>query len=1158
MKPGVTPTRARVRRIHPAIYDAFKTELNTMVSAGILIPAPAHVPWASAIVVVPKRATAVGKHAGVRICGDFTSRNTAAVVPDYEHPLVGDLLNNLSSFAYASTLDLTMGYSQVIIPPELRESTTIVTPEGRFMYKRLPQGLAESAAIFSSGVADILQHLINVGTVLQYVDDIAIVTREGKAGDPKTIRRHIADIDKTLSALSDANIRVNLLKSSFLSTSISYLGCIVSDGKRSIDPSRLQGLNNLEAPRNLREAEAFGGLANYHSTFVKDLATTLAPLNDYIANERRERKINKKHSASPPSSVIAAFVKSKDAILQATALLQPRPDRPFVIQSDASDIGMGTCLLQANDAGILCPVAYASQKWTPTQTRYSVTDREMMGVALAFRKWPQLLQYAPDILVQSDHQNLAAWTESASPRVSRLALFLSRFRIRFAWLKGTDNTLADVLSRLRPDPNAATGTVSTLIVNTANDTNSSSSNLFGPQFDNCVIISDDHSVATLTAARDLSIGLAICVSDDSPPCYITGLQSDELSPSDSIPPSAALDTALLRRISRAQLDSTTEKKRLLDAGFISPSSRLNIDTYTFTSNNAVWIPSSATDIITELMSLSHDNCGHSGVVATLHRLRDANVQWVNMDNIVRSYVTSCHTCTTSRSKPSKFKHGRLGSYLDIASAPGHLLVADYAGPFPVGDGVDDDGKPIKARYTLTFVDWYSRHAKIYATEKADAATTIDCLHRYCENFGRPLRFKSDRGSHFVNEPVKTYLSNNNIVADFSLAYRPEAQGVVERLHSPLVRAMRAYTGLDNAAWARQVSRIQWALNTSFNSSIGTSPYTVFFGRKPNTELTNSLGAPLASFDTYEARLVEADTWTSYVRECLELAHERNTSKHEDDHVAQSLKPDDTVAIWQPPGNNHNKLSRSIRIGTIVKSDEVDDQVYHVRNAFCTPNSNNLLHNTSKYHVDRLRRIPAQRSPPTHELESEHINMLSRGLGNVDSISSHRRHPSATYSEFHVTWAHVPAGTSNPQWVPGHSITMSAKYTEYVTSHPDSARLPPLPPSKRAAPRPRIIRPHIATTIVQPIASSPITGGGGPSARPNPVAPSPSATTTTKRASSKTASSVSTAAASSKPAATAPTSAALAPVRGRQPASSSTSATTFIGPRRSARLSTSIA
>ena len=357
MKPGIPPSRARVRRIHPAIYDAFKAELDTMVKAGILIPAPAHVKWASAIVVVPKRATAVGKHAGVRICGDFTTRNSAAVVPDYEHPVVGDLLNSLSDFTYGSTLDLTMGYSQVVIPAHLRESTTIVTPEGRFMYKRLPQGLAESAAIFSSGVADILQHLINVGTVLQYVDDIAIVTRGGKAGDPKTIRRHIEDIDKTLSALSAANVRVNLLKSSFLSTSISYLGCIVSNGKRSIDPSRLQGLNNLEPPRNLREAEAYGGLANYHSTFVKNLAVTLSPLNDYIASERRERKLNKKHSSAPPAAVIDAFNQSKQEILNATALHQPRPDRPFVIQSDASDLGMGTCVLQANDEGVLCPVA---------------------------------------------------------------------------------------------------------------------------------------------------------------------------------------------------------------------------------------------------------------------------------------------------------------------------------------------------------------------------------------------------------------------------------------------------------------------------------------------------------------------------------------------------------------------------------------------------------------------------------------------------------------------------------------------------------------------------------------------------------------------------------------------------------------------------------
>ena len=1035
MKPGTRPSRARVRRIHPAIYDAFKAELDMMVKAGILVPAPAHVPWASAIVVVPKRATAVGKHAGVRICGDFTTRNESAVVPKYEHPVVEHILNDLGAFSYASSLDLTMGYSQVVIPSNMRESTTIVTPEGRFMYKRLPQGLAESAAIFSSGIADILQHLINVGTVLQYVDDIAIVTRTGKAGDPATIRRHINDIDKTLSALAAANVRVNLLKSSFLSTSISYLGCIVSNGKRSIDPARLQGLNNLDAPRNLHEAEAYGGLANYHSNFVKDLAITLSPLNDYIANERRERKLNKRHSTAPSEAVIDAYNKSKQAILHATALHQPRPDRPFVIQSDASDLGMGTCVLQANDAGVLCPVAYASQKWTPTQTRYSVTDREMMGVALAFRRWPHLLRHAPDILVQSDHQNLASWTDSVSPRVSRLALFLSRFRIRFAWLKGTENTLADVLSRLRPDPNETTGTFSSLIVTPDSSHNSASSSMYGPQFDEAVHLTDDEVASSILAARDLSIGLAVCCTHDEPACFITGLNSDDLDPVDSAPPSAALDASLIRRIAQAQLDAPTERKRLSDARLIHVKSRLTINVDTFTDNEAVWIPSTAKDIINELLSMAHDNCGHSGPAKTLHRLREANVQWINMDSTVRSYISSCAPCTLSASKPTKFKHGRIGSYLDAASAPGHLLVADYAGPFPIGDAVDDEGQPIKARYTLTFVDWYSRHAKIYATEKADAATTVDCLHRYCENFGRPLRFKTDRGSHFVNETVKDYLASKNIIADFSLAYHPESQGVVERLHSPLVRAMRAYTGYNNAAWAREISRIQWSINTSYNSSIGTSPYTIFFGRKPNTELSNALGSPVASYDTYEERLAEADHWIQYVRQFLEHAHTRNQKDHDSSFSKTTFNAGDFVTIWQPKGNNSNKLSRSLRIGKVVKRDAENDQVYHVINTLSTADSNDKLQSPSQFHVDRLRLIPEQRPLDLPDLQDEHAELLRRGLGTVGSIDKHRLHSTGTYFEFLVTWLHVPLSDTNPQWAPGHSLSRCSKLALYCDALP---------------------------------------------------------------------------------------------------------------------------
>ena len=1073
IKPGVAPVRSRVRRIHPSIYPAFKQELDTMIKAGVLIPAPANIPWASPIVVVPKRPTATGQHTGVRICGDFTARNAGTTVPEYEHPTVENLLNSLGTFSYASTLDLTMGYSQVEIPPEMRASTTIITPEGRFMFKRLPQGLAESAAIFSSGVADVLMHLINAGTVLQYVDDLAIVTRAYKSGDPRAIREHIKDIDATLKKLSEANIRVNLLKSSFLSTSISYLGCVVSNGKRSIDPARLQGLTNLEEPRNLREAESFGGLANYHSQFVKGLATTLGPLNDYIASERRGRTTNKRYSTAPPPAAVDAYYKAKTDILNATALSQPNPTRPYVIQSDASDIGMGTCLLQADDEGILRPVAYASQKWTPTQSRYSVTDREMLGVALAFKRWPQLLQHAPDILVQSDHQNLAKWSDSVSLRVARLALFLSRFRIRFAWLKGSDNTLADVLSRLRPEPAPEQGTISALIASdeptatstVADDTpaspqavsslivgpsiysNSATHSHFGAQFDASDTI-DGTAASAIQATRDVSIGLATCHTSEQHFCLLASLQQDDVCPADSITLPDSADTSLLRRIALAQLHAPAERKRLADANIIQASSRRNVDIDEFSSNKAIWIPSEAKEVITELLVTAHDNCAHSGISKTLHRLREANVQWVNMESTIRNYISSCSACTHALSKPSKFKHGRLGSYLDSASAPGHLLVADYAGPFPASSAIDTDGKPVQARYTLTLVDWYSRHAQIYATEKADAATTVDCLNRYCNAYGRPLRFKSDRGSHFVNESVINFLRDKSIIADFSLAYRPESQGVVERLHSPLVRAMRAHTGLNNSAWAKEIARIQWSINTAYNSSIGTSPFTVFFGRQPNTELSNALGSPIASFATYDARQLEADQWITYVREFLERAHVRNQTKHDADHTSPTFNTGDTVSIWQPPGSKSNKLARSIRTGIIISSDTDNDNVYDVVSTFSTPNSNDKLQASTKYHADRLHRIPAQRPISDSEMAAEHNDMLLRGLGTVEHIIESRLHQSKKHHEFLVKWAHV--SPADPQWTAGHTISRSAKLAEFCAARnfnletATSSALPPVP------------------------------------------------------------------------------------------------------------------
>jgi hypothetical protein len=388
--------------------------------------------------------------------------------------------------------------------------------------------------------------------------------------------------------------------------------------------------------------------------------------------------------------------------------------------------------------------------------------------------------------------------------------------------------------------------------------------------------------------------------------------------------------------------------------------------------------------------------------------------------------------------------------------------------------------------------------------------------------------------------------------------------------------MRAYTGYNNAAWAREISRIQWSINTSFNSSIGTSPYTIFFGRKPNTELSNALGSPVASYDTYEERLAEADHWTQYVRQFLEHAHTRNQKDHDSSFSKTTFNAGDFVTIWQPKGNNSNKLSRSLRIGKVVKRDSENDQVYHVINTLSTADSNDKLQSPSQFHVDRLRLIPEQRPLDLPDLQDEHAELLRRGLGTVGSIDKHRLHSTGTYFEFLVTWLHVPLNDTNPQWVPGHSLSRCSKLALYCDALPvginkinlataSSSRVKAvldaepitrirLPSSFALKMAPATAAPASSSNASAAATASPArvptpssTAGGGGRSAPSPSRrPAPSAAPTTSATSS--------AAPAKAAAAPRSTSTASATTRGRQPSLSPPVPPGTV--RRSARISSS--
>ena len=184
----------------------------------------------------------------------------------------------------------------------------------------------------------------------------------------------------------------------------------------------------------------FLGLVGYYRCFCRNFSTVVASLTDLL-------KIKSKYIWS--TSCQQAFTVVKTLLCSAPVLLAPRLDQPFTLHVDASHVGAGAVLLQADGKGIEHPVSFYSKKFNAYQLNYSVIEKEALALVLALQHFNVYLDSGMPIVVFTDHNPLTFLNSLQNPnqRLMRWALFLQPYNLDIRHIKGTHNVMADALSR---------------------------------------------------------------------------------------------------------------------------------------------------------------------------------------------------------------------------------------------------------------------------------------------------------------------------------------------------------------------------------------------------------------------------------------------------------------------------------------------------------------------------------------------------------------------------------------------------------------------------------------------------------------------------------------------------------------------------------------
>ncbi|KAG1930238.1 retrotransposable element [Pimephales promelas] len=428
--PGTTPPRGRLYSLSAPEREALEKYLSDSLEAGTIVPSSS--PAGAGFFFVKK------KDGSLRPCIDYRGLNDITVKNRYPLPLMSSAFEVLQGAKIFSKLDLRNAYHLVRIRRGDEWKTAFNTPLGHFEYRVLPFGLVNAPAVFQALINDVLRDMLNI-FVFVYLDDILIFS--------PSLQVHTQHVRQVLQRLLENRLFVKAEKCTFHAQSISFLGSIISAEGVSMDSSKVRAVTEWPVPESRVALQRFLGFANFYRRFIRNFSQIAAPLSALTS-------VRVQFSWTQEAQT--AFDRLKSLFPSAPILRSPDVSRQFIVEVDASEVGVGAILSQRSSSDEkVHPCAYFSHRLSPAERNYDVGNRELLAIRLALGEWRHWLEGSVvPFVVWTDHRNLE-YIRSAKrlcARQARWALFFTRFNFSISYRPGSKNLKPDALSRQFTSP----------------------------------------------------------------------------------------------------------------------------------------------------------------------------------------------------------------------------------------------------------------------------------------------------------------------------------------------------------------------------------------------------------------------------------------------------------------------------------------------------------------------------------------------------------------------------------------------------------------------------------------------------------------------------------------------------------------------------------
>ena len=416
------PIRQPARRLPMHRRDEAETHVQQMLKDGVAEPSSS--PWASPVVLVKK------EDGSTRFCVDYRKLNDVTVKDSYPFPTADSCFDALAGSRWFSTLDLSSAYWQVEMDVRDEQKTAFTTGSGGlYQFTVMPFGLCNAPATFERLMERVLSGL-PWEVCLAYLDHII--------SHAHTFDEAVARLREVFSRLRDAGLKLSPKKCHLFQQSVTFLGHIVTGEGISTAPDKVRGVNEWPVPTNASELRSFLGLCSYYRRFVGGFAEIARPLH---------RLTEKDTHFIWTAECAQAFQRLKRSLTSAPVLSYPTTTEPFVLDTDASNRGIGAVLSQVQN-GEEKAVAYFSTTLSKTERNYCVTRKELLAIVKAVRRFHHYL-YGRTFKVRTDHGALRWLLNFKNPegQLARWLEALGTYDFLIEHRSGVKHQNEDALSR---------------------------------------------------------------------------------------------------------------------------------------------------------------------------------------------------------------------------------------------------------------------------------------------------------------------------------------------------------------------------------------------------------------------------------------------------------------------------------------------------------------------------------------------------------------------------------------------------------------------------------------------------------------------------------------------------------------------------------------